>query len=499
VISLASYAVKTGDKLYTAADSVDRPASITSSQPVNSPGNTVIPYQTLSSQSGSFLYTPESSGVIVINGKEISWDANSSVNDIMASINSSSAGVTVNFDDTLQTFTISSVAKGSSAKFTISETSGNLLEVFGITAGTYSGSNAQKTNISATLSSGVSIDIPVTSGVFTINGVKFSVNTDTDSINNILSRINYSGAGVIATYDSLSGAISIVSKESGITGEIRLGSADDTSNFLYAMKLSSNNPPTGGASDTYTGTRAQISINGGETVYRDSNSVDGLIPGITIKLNNVGNSMISVKSDKTAIINAVSDFVTMFNSVMGNIEKKMDEKIVNDPKTAEQKFTGALRGNSSLRELRDRLVELVSNSYQGLSSGLVMLDQVGLKLSYTDNYSKVRLELNKNTFESALNSNFDGVKELFSSATGFAQNAYSGISGFTSYNGIIRTEIRGVDTIIEESNVRISEFEQRLADEEKMLKKQFTEMETALSKMKNQLLWLLNITGNYNS
>jgi flagellar capping protein FliD len=47
--------------------------------------------------------------------------------------------------------------------------------------------------------------------------------------------------------------------------------------------------------------------------------------------------------------------------------------------------------------------------------------------------------------------------------------------------------------------VRISEFEQRLADEEKMLKKQFTEMETALSKMKNQLLWLLNITGNYNS
>lgn len=499
VISLASYASKTGDKLYTAEDSIIRPACASSNQPINSPGKTIIPSQAIGSQIDSFLHTPTSSGVIIINGREISWDANSSINDIIALINSFSAGVTATFDETLQKINITSVAKGSSATFSINETSGNLLEVFEITPGTYKGSDAKKVNIFATLSSGVLLDRPVTSGVFTINGVKFYVDVDKDSINTILSRINSSAAGVLATYDSSSETISIVSKESGALGEIRLGSPDDTSNFLYAMKLSSNNPPTGGPSDIYTGTRAQLSINGGDIIYKDSNSIDGIIPGITLQLNNIGSTMISVKSDRNAISNAISEFVTKFNSVMEKIEKKMSEETIKDPKTAEEKFSGALRGNSSLLELRDKLIELVSNSYKVFTSEISMLEQTGLKLSYIDNYSKVRLEINENIFKSALNSNFEGLKEFFSSTTGFAQNAYTNILRFISYNGIISTEINSINTIIKEDNIRISEFEQRLVEEEKMLKKQFADMESALSTMKNQLLWLLNITGNYNS
>ena len=42
----------------------------------------------------------------------------------------------------------------------------------------------------------------VTSGSFTVNGVSISVNKDTDSLASIITRINSSGAGVTASYDS---------------------------------------------------------------------------------------------------------------------------------------------------------------------------------------------------------------------------------------------------------------------------------------------------------
>lgn len=72
-----------------------------------------------------------------------------------------------------------------------------------------------------------------TSGTFTINGVSISVDVTTDTLNDVIARINASGAGVTA---SLSGNKLTVTADDGIT-PVTLGSGADTSNFLSVTKL----------------------------------------------------------------------------------------------------------------------------------------------------------------------------------------------------------------------------------------------------------------------
>ncbi|HCZ06947.1 MAG: flagellar hook-associated protein 2 [Thermotogota bacterium] len=69
-------------------------------------------------------------------------------------------------------------------------------------------------------------------GTFTINGVEITINA-TDTIDDIINKINASGAGVTASYDAITGKVSITSPNA-----FTLGSPTDTSNLLEVFNLS---------------------------------------------------------------------------------------------------------------------------------------------------------------------------------------------------------------------------------------------------------------------
>ena len=73
-------------------------------------------------------------------------------------------------------------------------------------------------------------------GTFTINGVRITIEDYTKlSVRDVLAMINSSGAGVVAYYDEDNDRFILESSENG--ADIRLGSPDDTSNFLSVAKL----------------------------------------------------------------------------------------------------------------------------------------------------------------------------------------------------------------------------------------------------------------------
>jgi flagellar hook-associated protein 2 len=86
----------------------------------------------------------------------------------------------------------------------------------------------------------------ITAGSFTVNGTKIDLAL-TDSLASVLKNISdKTSAAVTATYNSTSDTISLSS-----TSQITLGSANDTSNFLTALKLY-NSSETGSSGSTYT-------------------------------------------------------------------------------------------------------------------------------------------------------------------------------------------------------------------------------------------------------
>lgn len=89
----------------------------------------------------------------------------------------------------------------------------------------------------------------VKTGTFSINGGSFYVDASTDSLDDIITRINnMSGTtGVQAVYDSATDKFSLENVTAGDTSVINLGASGDTSNFLTATGM------LGGYQDTSSG------------------------------------------------------------------------------------------------------------------------------------------------------------------------------------------------------------------------------------------------------
>jgi flagellar hook-associated protein 2 len=500
VTSLASYAMKLGSPIYTGANATAKSAIDTSSAPVNSTGNTFSASQPLSTQAANLAGVTGSSGTIKINNVSINWSDSDSLNSILARINGSGAGASATYDSSTGKVSITSATTGSTASLNISETSGTLLEGLQMSAGAFTGTNAVAVDTVAVMNSGsANMDTAVTAGVITVNNIKFYVDPAVDTINSVLAKINQSNAGVLMNYDSASGAIIAKSDESGTNAKITFGSADDTSNFLYAIGMSANNPPVGAAADTYSGTDAQINVGGGTVMTSHDNTVDGAIPGVELNLTGTGNTIVTVKQDTTGITTAVNTFVTAYNAAMTAVNDKLKEQLVSGATTAQDLFTGSMNNNSTLIDLKQKLMNMVTGSVAGLPAGTSMLEQVGISLQLTNNYQDNTLQVDATKLNTALSSNFDGVKNLIGSNTGVAQDIYTQLNSLLSVAGPITTETNALKTAISTTTDNITAFEARMAAEQTQLETQFSQMETLISSMKNSMAMFNAMTGTTTS
>jgi hypothetical protein len=103
-------------------------------------------------------------------------------------------------------------------------------------------------------SPGLEAGFSVQDGSFTINGESISVQTS-DTLTEVLARINVSAAGVTAVYDATADQVVFTAGDAGSGGVIEL--ADDSSGLLAALKLAGAEA-TPGTDDEYTSRIADV-------------------------------------------------------------------------------------------------------------------------------------------------------------------------------------------------------------------------------------------------
>jgi flagellar hook-associated protein 2 len=383
---------------------------------------------------------------------------------------------------------------GEDAQIVLSETSGNFLAGMQWTAGTVTGADAVSVNFSAPVgSSGTHLDEAITSGVFTLNGTKFYIDSAADSLQTILARINASDTGVSAGYDNASGKISFYQKSSGAANSIVLGAAGDTSNLFHALKLSASAIPVGALADTYTGVNAQVSLNGGTAQAFDSNSIEGLIPGVTLDLNKTGSVSIQISSDTDSVVNAANDFVDKYNAVMGFINEKLDEEPIKDAKTPEDKLAGAFRNDAIFLSARYDFQRMVSGSVSGLSGEMNMLAQAGITFTSDNNGKDGTLKLSGTDLRQVLKDDPESVSTVFRNIMSSLDTKLESMTDYVF--GSITQAKNGLDEEQEYLNDRISEMQKRLDSYQTMLKTQFANMENLVARLKAQGTQLSNLLG----
>lgn len=176
-------------------------------------------------------------------------------------------------------------------------------------------------NVSALALSNAAFRTPVTAGTFMVNGKQITV-AAADTLQGVFDKISAAtGGAVTATYDSSTDHI----KLSG-AGEIILGSATDTSNFLQAAKLTNNGTGAVQSSSNLGAIRTSQAMNTGNFSTPLSATGEFKVNGVSMVFDSANDSLTNVLdriNNSTAGVSAsydsVNDRVVLTNRATGDI------------------------------------------------------------------------------------------------------------------------------------------------------------------------------------
>ncbi|MDQ1271397.1 MAG: flagellar hook-associated protein 2 [Planctomycetota bacterium] len=439
-----------------------------------SPGTGIID-TTKSFANAGFANAPD--GTVTINGQTFTLSDYSTVQAFMDAVNTDvTANANIYYDKIEDKFYIEQKSTGTD--LVISETGTNpFFTQAKTTSGTYTGNGStgiqsdvilSKANFDTTLTN-------TTSGSFNINGIAITYNTTTDTLDNILSRINSSTANVTAFYDNSLDKVIIKSKNTGSTDTITL--ADVSGNLLSTLNLT-------GATQT-NGTDALLTINSTDTANQITKSTNTFtINGTTYTLKNTNvasytdttYTTVTINQDTSAIQSKITNFLDKFNAVNDFI--KIKSGVDTNTKTR-----GILAGNVAFTSLRSQLLKKLTEQVTGLSAGDPdYLNKIGITVN-----SSLKASLSDTSkFTSAITSSAKAVENLFDSTTGIANKIVNLIKPFvenasSTKSAIIDETKNIISKQVSNIDARIARMEVRLKIRENQYRQQLYKMQDLLN------------------
>lgn len=290
----------------------------------------------------------------------------------------------------------------------------------------------------------------------------------TYTLEEVAAKINENKIGVTAT---------VVTTATGTQRMVLTGNDSGASN---AFSLNSTMTPSGGqpalgSFDTTTSGLARTDAQNalmkidGIDVSSSTNSFSSSITGLTITASKVGNTTLTVSTDKDSIASSVQSFVDAFNAVVDDIKGKSTYD-------ATTKVGGAFSGDSAARGILASLNEARTTEPTGVAdSSFKALSDLGISIQ-----SNGKLSLDTKALQEALSTNSgDVIKTL---------NAYGNAFGdvladFQGSDGIVSNRVNGLTTASARFTDDKEAMELRLVLIEKRYRAQFTALDTMVSSM----------------
>ncbi len=243
---------------------------------------------------------------------------------------------------------------------------------------------------------------------------------------------------------------------------------------------------------------ANLSING-IAVERESNSIDDLITGVTINLedeDNTETTTISVVGNYNNATTKAEAFVTAYNSAITAIDSMQNYD-------ADSGQAGILLGDSTTNLLKSGLRRMLFGSVDGIESSVNSLSNLGIEVQESG-----QLEFTSGTFSSAMDSYTSDVTSFFSQETsgseGLAVQFESFLDGYLASDGILASKEDGYNNSISRMDDDITSINRRLSIKEANLRQKYINLEELMSGfmstssyMSNQLSVLSNMTSSF--
>lgn len=255
---------------------------------------------------------------------------------------------------------------------------------------------------------------------FTVNNRSFNFSlTAGATVSDIAAAITATGAPVQASVIETGNGVrlSIVGTETGFspsasTPELQLSlvppppNPADPEAVPFSFQLTQ--PPT----------NALVKINGVE-ISRASNTIDGVIPGVSLTATNVGSvETFEVGRDTSLVNEKVSAFVENYNTLRRAVNNQVD--VAGGTDTSQ-----LLTNDPVVRRLARQLNEMLR--LEGGNSSLRSLGEIGINISRSGT-----LEFNEGKLRTSLIARPAAVSDFLTGTSGFASKARAVISPFSN-------------------------------------------------------------------
>lgn len=348
----------------------------------------------------------------------------------------------------------------------------------------------------------------------------------TDSLNNLMNKVNNSSVGINMLYDSFSDKITMTRTETGKFNnppESPSYTGTPVSDIQTSGDLLNNVLKFNDSNSTIEidGKNAEFDINGLST-YRNSNTFE--MNGVTFTLKQATNSAtpvtITVNNDGDKVFDNIKAMVDQYNKLIDQVQGKLNEERDRNypPLTDDQKEqlsdkqqeqweakakSGLLRGDttlsSALTQMRSSFYQSVQNP--NVAAAFNQLASIGITTS-PDYTQGGKLQINEAQLKKAIETDPSSVENLFrgtgdtTSSKGIAQRLYDNVTN--SINALNDKAGKTYSTnkqfaigrSLDDVNSQISAFNDKLSKIEDRYYAQFTAMEQAIQKNNQQASYL---------
>ena len=431
---------------------------------------------------------PISAGTITVDGKQITIDPTvDTLKDVFDRIDAATtSNIKGSYDATTDTITLKRLGGGGASLVVGSATdTSNFLSVARLSnngtnelvsassLGSVTPANAlSSANFQTTVSDG-----GAGTGEFKINGVSIAFNASSDSVQNLMDRINASAAGVNMSYDRINDQFTLTNK---VTGNLGVAVEDVTGNFLAAAGL-----VTG--SSFIAGNDALFTINGGSVLNSHSNSLTEEttgIDGVSIALLKTGTSTLSLASDTSAIKGAIKNFIEDYNRAQSTI----DSLTSSSTDSAGKVTRSTLAGDTDANEIASKLRAISYNQATGLTGTLNSLAKIGIDTTGDSD----QLTLGDETaLDDAIANHLSELKTLFNDPDkGIATQLNAYLEKMIGDDGAVITKQDALTKQSSEIDIQVTDLEKRVQSNRQRLIDSFVQMETAQQTINQQLKFL---------
>lgn len=268
----------------------------------------------------------------------------------------------------------------------------------------------------------------------------------------------------LALSSTVSGQANAFTITNGLTGGTGVTFTDTDGNGVSGDSAADN---------AVTATDASILINN-VAATSSTNTFTDIVTGVTLTVSKKDPATIvgiDVAPSGDALADKINAFITAYNDAAGFLESQRAAASTGDD--------SSIGRNPVLRQLKNDLRDQLLGVHG--TGTFTHLAEIGVEFTRDG-----KLALNRSVFDAAVASNGNDVRQLLAGTGGAFPAVKTALDAYTSASGYLFAAKDRLNRQVELMDGQILAMQTRLALQREMLQRQFTEADTAMSRLKNQ-------------